>query len=140
MEAADSEMYEDKRGRRAKHSILLIEDDASIHELIRLGLGDALDVWHAPTAADALSITQERTPHLVILDYYLPDGDGLDLLKKLRTSLGPKVSLIVLTAASDVDEAAVLRAGADDYIEKPFELDVLKARIERLLETASRQR
>ena len=57
----------------------------------------------------------------MILDYFLPDGSGAEVIEKLRAALGSRAPIITLTGASDVDEAGILRAGSDDYLEKPFE-------------------
>lgn len=136
MELADAEMYANKRARPRRASILVIEDDPSVKHLIRVEMSDGYEVVEASTASEALSMLPARPPQLVILDYYLPDATGLDIVQRLRRALGTKVRIVVLTGAADVDEATVLRAGADDYLEKPFEPDVLAARIERLLATS----
>lgn len=138
MEVADAEMYANKKDRTRRPSILVVEDDSSVMQLICLELSNGYEVYEASSAAEAMTAAATRAPQLVLLDYYLPDATGLDLVERLRNTLGAKVPIVVLTGASNVDEATVLRAGADDYLEKPFEFDVLAARIERLLATSRR--
>lgn len=110
--------------------ILLIEDDAGIGSAIRdqaMAEGHSID-W-APrldTARDAMAGAHYD---LVLLDLMLPDGLGLPFLRALR-SRGERCPVIILTALDQIsDRIAGLKAGADDYLVKPFDLDELSARI-----------
>lgn len=110
--------------------VLLVEDDAvlgsAIKELIASD-GHGVDwVQRLGEAADYLSAAHYD---LVLLDFMLPDGLGLDFLKQ-RRRVGDQTPVIVLTALGNVsDRIAGLNAGADDYLAKPFDLDELTARI-----------
>jgi diguanylate cyclase (GGDEF)-like protein len=139
IEQADAEMYAAKSGGVQKPSLLLVDDDDSIRQLIELQLDENFDIAAASSATQALEMVQTQRPDVVILDYFLPDGAGSAVVQELRRLLGPKIPIVMLTAASDVDEAAILRAGADDYLEKPFKAEVLSARIERLLKASKRR-
>ncbi len=117
------------------HRILIVEDDRPLSRGIALALGEAL-FTHAGTLAEAETALADTPFDLVILDLNLPDGSGLDLLRRLRE--GGETPVLILTADDlESDEVAGLEAGADDYVTKPFSLAVLRARAGRLL---SRQR
>jgi DNA-binding NtrC family response regulator len=116
--------------------LLIVEDDATI----RITVGGFLErlgyrVERAEDAAGALERCRAERYDLVLLDLRLPDGNGLDLLPKLR-DLDDTALVIVMTAYPEVRTAvAALKAGAYDYINKPFDLDDLRQLIERALET-----
>ncbi|GGR39976.1 response regulator transcription factor [Deinococcus ruber] len=109
--------------------ILLIEDDDDIARLLQLDLTDAgYLVTHATSVATGLTSAREHIPDLVLLDLGLPDGDGRDVLKRLRR--GSERPVIVLTAHDAIeDKIDLLTLGADDYVVKPFALPELLARI-----------
>jgi len=113
--------------------ILLIDDD----DLLRRSLAFNLDRagFRTVTAAsgeDALVIAQAEAPDLVLLDIGLPGMDGLDVLRQLRQQINAPV--VFLTARRrDLDEVLGLELGADDYVTKPFDIDVLLARVRAVL-------
>jgi DNA-binding response OmpR family regulator len=113
--------------------ILLIDDDA----LLRRSLAFNLErtgylVSSAASAEEGLEHVQHALPDLVLLDIGLPGMDGLDALRQLRTDVGAPV--IFLTARRrELDQVLGLELGADDYITKPFDLDVLLARIKAVI-------
>lgn len=113
--------------------ILLVEDDASIARAIVRGLteeGHAVD--HCARAADADKQITLIAYDLVVLDWGLPDGDGLSLVRAWRER-GLRTPVLMLTARHAVGErVAGLRAGADDYLAKPFDFEEFLARIEAL--------
>jgi DNA-binding response OmpR family regulator len=89
-------------------------------------------VQTAGTAEDALALVRRDPPDLVLLDIGLPGIDGLDALKQFREKLG--LAVILLTARRrEFDQVLGLELGADDYVTKPFDLDVLLARIKAVL-------
>lgn len=111
--------------------ILIVEDDRSLSAGIALALGEAI-FTHAYTLQEAEAALTAASIDLVILDINLPDGSGLDLLRRLRQH--SEVPVLLLTANGlERDEVAGLEAGADDYVTKPFSLAVLRARAGRLL-------
>jgi two-component system OmpR family response regulator len=117
--------------------ILLVEDDAVLHEVIRRSLEDADGhVDSAQTLAAARHLWQVQSFDAVLLDLNLPDGNGLVALREARAR-GDRTPVLVLTARDRVDERiAGLDAGADDYLGKPFELGELAARLRALVRRA----
>jgi len=113
--------------------VLLVEDDALVASGITAGLrlhGNTVD--HVETAQAARNALQAAHFDLAVLDLGLPDEDGMSLLHSLR-SAGVELPVLVLTARDALgDRVAGLRAGADDYLLKPFELDELIARLHAL--------
>src|SRR5512136_3114059 len=113
--------------------ILLVDDD----DLLRRSLAFNLDKagYRASTAAnaeDALALARRDAPDLVVLDIGLPGMDGLEALQLLRAAVG--VPVIFLTARRrEIDQVLGLELGADDYVTKPFDFDVLAARIKAVL-------
>jgi two-component system phosphate regulon response regulator PhoB len=119
-----------------KPSILIVEDEPAIVELVTYTLKEA--GWHAfaaQGAAEAWEFIQRRRPHLVLLDWMLPDQSGLRLLARIRADRHLQdLPVIMLTARSmEEDKIAGLEGGADDYITKPFSPRELSARIKALL-------
>ena len=114
-------------------SVLLIEDEREIRRFVRQALeGDCCQVREAGTMALGLSDATTHKPHLVILDLGLPDGDGVDFVHRLRS--WSNIPILVLSARSaEHDKIAVLDAGADDYLTKPFSVGELLARVRALL-------
>jgi two-component system response regulator MtrA len=114
-------------------TILIVEDDASIREITKLGLQDAGFTVH--TAADgeeALIRFRHDHPDLVVLDVMLPKRDGLDVCRTIRAE--SSVPVVMLTARGDaIDVVVGLESGADDYVTKPFEMPILVARIRAAL-------
>jgi two-component system OmpR family response regulator len=110
--------------------VLLVEDDRLIGSAVadHLGAaGEAVDWSHSLTDADDLLTVAAYD--LVLLDLGLPDGSGIDLLRRRRGS-GDRTPVIILTARDRIaDRIEGLNAGADDYLVKPFDLDELSARI-----------
>ena len=114
-------------------SVLLIEDDQRIRETVALALADA---GHAVRTegrgSDALGVLVEWRPDVVVLDLGLPDLDGVDVLRMVRSV--SEVPVIIATARDDDAEIVrVLDAGADDYVVKPYSAAHLDARIRAVL-------
>lgn len=118
--------------------ILIVEDEADIRRFVRLTLeSDGHTVHEAATLQRGLIEAGTRRPDLVVLDLGLPDQDGQDVLKELRQ--WSRVPVIVLTVrASEDQKVALLDAGANDYVTKPFGIEELMARIRVLLRHARR--
>jgi len=96
------------------------------------------DVVTAVSGAEALRAVTASRPDLVLLDVMLPDGDGFDVVRRLRSS-GPDVPVIFVTARDGVHErVAGLALGADDYVTKPFSLDEVLERIRAVLRRTGR--
>jgi len=111
--------------------ILIIEDEVTLNKTLAEGLkefGYQSDV--VETLKDGEYYLDIRNYDLVLTDWMLPDGNAIDILPDIKANT-PKTVVIVLSARDDNEsEIAALRAGADDYIRKPFDFDVLVARLE----------
>lgn len=114
--------------------ILLLEDDKDLAELVELHLKDAgFSVTHTNNASDACKLMQAEEFTAAILDRNLPDRDGLDVCRFIRSQSLP-VAVIMLTCRSDeVDRIVGLEVGADDYVTKPFSVKELVARVRAVL-------
>lgn len=114
--------------------ILIVEDEKSIARVLELELTyEGYETGVAHTGAEGLIQFRENDWNLVLLDLMLPEINGLDVLKRIR-SANPELPVILLTAKSDVkDKVAGLDLGANDYVTKPFEIEELLARIRACL-------
>ena len=114
--------------------ILIIEDEVTLNKMLSEGLkefGYQSDV--VETLKDGEYYLDIRNYDLVLMDWMLPDGNSVDIIGDIKTNT-PKTVVVVLSARDDNEsEIEALRAGADDYIRKPFDFDVLIARIEARL-------
>jgi two-component system, OmpR family, KDP operon response regulator KdpE len=108
--------------------ILVVEDEPQIRRFVRAALEDEGRVFEAGTAAAALEAFSGPAPALAIIDLGLPDRDGVDLIRELRS--WTQLPLLVLSARSaEAEKVAALDAGADDYLTKPFGVEELRARV-----------
>ena len=116
-----------------KRTILLIEDEEAISEPLAAALGrEGFEALVAGTAARGLELFASRAPDLVLLDVMLPDGDGRELLRRIRDT--SRTPVIMLTArGEEMDRVLGLELGADDYVTKPFSAAELAARIRAVL-------
>src|SRR5437870_3981819 len=115
---AESVAPHEPRSRPSGARVLVIDDEPEIRRVVRAGLSGAEFVleW-APTAAEGVELVARWHPDIVILDLSLPDKDGLDVCRELRT--WSSVPIIVLSVrSSDADKITALESGADDYLTK----------------------
>lgn len=112
-----------------KPLILVVEDDKAIRKLITTTLETQGYLYHtAETGEASILEAVSRQPYIIILDLGLPDMDGVDIIKKVRT--WSNIPIIVVSARSeDKDKIDALDAGADDYLTKPFSVEELLARL-----------
>ena len=121
--------------------ILVVEDETKLAALLRRGLQEenyAVDL--AGTAEDTVWMSTETAYDAVILDVMLPDGNGFDVLRRMRAA--KRWAPVIMLTARDavVDRVAGLDGGADDYLTKPFSFDELLARIRALLRRGAKER
>lgn len=121
-----------------KIRILVIEDEKPIAKILEYDLQkEGYEVRLAHTGADGVKETERFHPHLVLLDWMLPDLSGVDILKLLTERYDMPV--IMLTARGNIDDKVYgLSCGADDYITKPFELREVNIRIQTVLRRFNR--
>lgn len=114
--------------------VLVVDDDfmvAGIHKGFVERVSGFTVIGTAHTGTDALAVTERARPDLVLLDIYLPDISGLEVLRRLRERASP-VDVLAVTAARDVGTIqTALRGGVVHYIVKPFTFDTLRDRLER---------
>jgi len=113
--------------------VLVVEDDPSISTLVRMALRrDGHEVRHCETGKRALELVRAWQPELILLDLGLPDADGRDLAREIRST--SDVPIIIVTGRGEnSDKITGLELGADDYIVKPFDLLELLSRIRAVL-------
>jgi two-component system phosphate regulon response regulator PhoB len=117
-------------------TILVVEDEAAIREMLNFSLGRAgFDVHEAADARQAQDMINQQVPDLILLDWMLPGTSGVDLAHKLRLNTRTRELPIILLTARGEEENKIkgLEAGADDYITKPFSTQELIARIRAVL-------
>jgi len=109
--------------------ILLIEDEPQMRRFLRSAFGETeFQLVEASTAREGLAQAAGRRPDVILLDLGLPDGDGLDVTRRIREWSAVPV-IVVSARGQEEDKVAALDAGADDYLTKPFGVDELLARI-----------
>jgi two-component system phosphate regulon response regulator PhoB len=117
-------------------TILIVEDEADIQELIAYNLEKAgHDTLRATSAEQALDQVREALPHVILIDWMLPGMSGIELARVLRSNRRTEsIPLIMVTArGAEQDKLAGLETGADDYMTKPFSPAELNARIKAVL-------
>ena len=113
--------------------ILVVEDDADISNMLQLYFkSQGYEVFVAPEGHVALDLTRQKMPNVIVLDIMLPDIDGYEVCRRLRTNLRTShIPIIFLTQKDDrSDKIHGLELGADDYITKPFQVEEVLARVE----------
>jgi DNA-binding response OmpR family regulator len=114
--------------------VLVVDDDVEIRSMLRrVLLAERYDVDTAVNVADGVRLATERRPDVVVMDIGLPDGDGVDAVARLRDA-GHWTPVLMLTAHGDLERRVEsFRAGADDFLAKPFHVEELLARLEALV-------
>ena len=126
----------------SQHRLLIVEDDFDISNMLRIYFaGQGYDVDIAQRGAIALEKTRQNLPHLIVLDIMLPDIDGYEVCRQLRTSTRTShIPVIFLTQKDErSDRLQGLELGADDYITKPFDIEELKLRVQNAIARAERE-
>jgi two-component system KDP operon response regulator KdpE len=123
-------------GPRAK--ILVVEDERRMRRFVSITLAaHGYDVIEAATSAEGVRQASSYTPDLVLLDLGLPDGDGLDVIRRIR-EWTPMPIIVISARGKEDDKVLALDAGADDYVTKPFGASELLARIRVAMRHAAR--
>ena len=125
-----------------KHRLLIVEDDFDIATMLQIyfsSLGYEINL--APRGSEALEKTRQKMPHLIILDIMLPDIDGYEVCRCLRTQ--PRTSHIPIIFLTQKDERSDkiqgLELGADDYVTKPFDIEELRLRVQNAIARSERE-
>ncbi|HSG44469.1 MAG TPA: response regulator [Anaerolineales bacterium] len=125
-----------------KSRLLVVEDDIDIGNMLKIYFsGMDFDVDVAVRGSDALEKTKQVLPHLIVLDIMLPDIDGYEVCRNLRTNMRTShIPVIFLTQKDErSDKLQGLELGADDYITKPFDIEELKLRVQGAIKRAERE-
>jgi two-component system KDP operon response regulator KdpE len=114
-------------------TVLVIEDDTSLRRALRTSLrARGFEIVESPSAEEGLVLVADDRPDVVLLDLGLPDLDGVEALRRMRSF--SDVPVVVLTARDrQQDKIEALDAGADDYVTKPFDVEELLARVRAVL-------
>jgi DNA-binding response OmpR family regulator len=125
-----------------KKRLLLIEDDFDVAEMLQVYFSaQGYQIFNAYSGKDGIAVARAKSPNLILLDVMLPDMDGFDVCKGLRTTPLTKYIPIIFLTQRDrrADKVAGLELGADDYITKPFDIEELRLRVQGSLRRASRE-
>jgi len=125
-----------------KARLLVVEDDVDIGNMLKIYFsGMDFDVDVAVRGSDALEKTKQVLPHLIVLDIMLPDIDGYEVCRNLRTNMRTShIPVIFLTQKDErSDKLQGLELGADDYITKPFDIEELKLRVQGAIKRSERE-
>lgn len=126
----------------SKDHILIVEDDQDIANLLNIYFsGQGFQVTIARDGKTALSQASQTLPHLIVLDIMLPDMDGYEVCRQLRTRIRTShIPILFLTKKDErADRLAGLELGADDYITKPFDIEELKLRVQNVITRFKRE-
>ena len=126
----------------SKARLMIVEDDPDISNMLRIYFnGQGYEVDIAQRGSEALEKTRQVMPHLIVLDIMLPDIDGYEVCRTLRTNTRTShIPVIFLTQKDErSDKLQGLELGADDYITKPFDIEELKLRVQNAIARAERE-
>ena len=118
------------------HSILIVDDDPNVRELIRVNLAaHDYDVVTAADGSEALRAVEQKVPELIILDVMMPEMDGWEVCKCIRDKYQDAIKIIMLTAKDTARDKIIGKniLKADEYLTKPFDIDDLLATVHRLI-------
>lgn len=133
--AVSAETFREQEFDRLQGSILIVEDDEGIRNLlVELLRPERVPVRVAATGQEALTMVKQMAPSLLIADVLLPDGDGIAVLEKAQ-NVDSRIIGVVMTGAATVELAVrAMKAGAIDFVIKPFQAELLIGTVRRLLE------
>lgn len=139
IEAIEIDTIEPTISNEAQKTILLAEDDIELNKFIQNALSGQFKVICTFDGKEALNLAKNQLPDIIISDVMMPEMDGITLCKRIREdALISHIPIVLLTAKSEVENKIIgFKFGADEYITKPFELNVLKVRIQNLIKQRS---
>lgn len=125
---------------KTKYRVLIVDDEIEIRQYIKQNLADTYKTYESANGKEALDFILKEKPDLVICDVMMPEMDGITLCKKLKANININhIPIILLTAkSSDEDKAEGFDIGADAYVGKPFNMDLLKKRIANIIDNRER--
>ena len=132
----NSSQQQTHQTKQTSAPVLVIDDEESIVDLIKLGLKyEGFEVVAASEGEEGVAIAQRTNPIFIILDWMLPDMDGLEVCRRLRSNPTTQdIPILLLTAKDEVgNRVEGLNTGADDYLTKPFSFEELVARLRAIL-------
>lgn len=134
------QLQEQKGSPKTRYRVLIVEDENDIRQYLRSELSGLYKISEAVNGKQALDMILNEKPDMVISDIMMPEMDGITLCKKLKANININhIPVILLTARSgDEDKADGFDIGADDYVAKPFNVELLKKRIANILENRVR--
>jgi signal transduction histidine kinase/ligand-binding sensor domain-containing protein/DNA-binding response OmpR family regulator len=123
-----------------KEKILLVDDNHDIIEFMRESLKDIFEVLEASNGIEGLALAKEHFPAIIITDVMMPIMDGLEFCEKIKSNrITCHIPVIMLSAkTSDDSQISGIESGADDYIAKPFNIQILKKKVARLIDNQQR--
>jgi DNA-binding NtrC family response regulator len=125
-----------RNGSNLRRSVLIVDDESSVRESLRMVLQDSFDLRLAANGAEALTIFQSHAVDAVLLDIILPDINGIELLGRLK-EIDPEAPMVMVTAVKDLESGvAAMKGGAIDYLVKPFDV----AQVQNIVQRAVAQR
>jgi DNA-binding response OmpR family regulator len=125
----------------SKKRLLIIEDDIDVSDMLTTYFEtQGYEVFHAQEGAEGIAMGRAKLPNLILLDVMLPDMDGFDVCRALRTTTLTKYIPITFLTQRDAraDKVAGLELGADDYVTKPFDIEELRLRVQGSIKRATR--
>jgi DNA-binding NtrC family response regulator len=123
-----------------KPTIMIVDDEKNFTESLQLAIEDAFTITSASSLSAARAILKDSMPDAILLDVYLPDGEGIEVLRELKKNHRMPI-VIVMTAFATVENAIqALKEGAVDYVTKPLDIDKLKRELGVYLENKSLQK
>src|SRR5258706_3841551 len=126
----------------SKKRLLVIEDDIDVAEMLVVYFSSqGFEVLNATSGIEGIQLARSKFPNLILLDVMLPDMDGFDVCKILRTTTLTRYIPITFLTQRDAraDKVAGLELGADDYVTKPFDVEELRLRIQGSLRRSTRE-
>ena len=135
--SGEQDVSESKVKSRTRFNILVVDDDEEIRKFIREELARDYHVWECINGKEALATILKKKPDIVISDVIMPEMDGITLVSKIRQNININdIPIVLLTGkSSDEDTLEGLSIGADTYLTKPFNIDILRKTIQNLIKS-----